>query len=133
MREENAIEVKDLKKQFKVYYDKGSQLKEKMLFWKRNRYENRQVLNGISFEVKKGEAVGLIGHNGCGKSTTLKLLTKIIYPTSGTVEMAGQGIQPDRAWSRIPPGYERKREYLYECGNLWSFQTGDRRETGYDH
>ena len=53
MREENAIEVKDLKKQFKVYYDKGSQLKEKMLFWKRNRYENRQVLNGISFEVKK--------------------------------------------------------------------------------
>ena len=90
MREENAIEVKDLKKQFKVYYDKGSQLKEKMLFWKRNRYENRQVLNGISFEVKKGEAVGLIGHNGCGKSTTLKLLTKIIYPTSGTVEMRGR-------------------------------------------
>ena len=61
-----------------------------MLFWKRNRYENRQVLNGISFEVKKGEAVGLIGHNGCGKSTTLKLLTKIIYPTSGTVEMRGR-------------------------------------------
>ncbi len=92
MREENAIEVKDFKKQFKVYYDKGSQLKEKMLFWKRNRYENRQVLNGISFEVKKkkGEAVGLIGHNGCGKSTTLKLLTKIIYPTSGTVEMRGR-------------------------------------------
>ena len=70
MREENAIEVKDLKKQFKVYYDKGSQLKEKMLFWKRNRYENRQVLNGISFEVKKGEAVGLQldagDHNGRG-------------------------------------------------------------------
>lgn len=90
MREENAIEVKNLKKQFKVYYDKGSQLKEKMLFWKRNRYENRQVLNGISFDIKKGEAVGLIGHNGCGKSTTLKLLTKIIYPTSGTVEMRGR-------------------------------------------
>ena len=45
MREENAIEVKDLKKQFKVYYDKGSQLKEKMLFWMRNRYENLSLIH----------------------------------------------------------------------------------------
>ena len=42
MREENAIEVKDLKKQFKVYYDKGSQLKEKMLFWKIGRASCRE-------------------------------------------------------------------------------------------
>ena len=70
--------------------DKGSQLKERVLFRKRNRYEERWVLNGISFNVRKGEAVGLIGHNGCGKSTTLKLLTKIIYPDSGTVEMNGR-------------------------------------------
>lgn len=90
MQKENAIEVKNLKKNFKVYYDKGTQLKERMLFWKRNRYENRVVLNGISFEVKKGEAVGLIGQNGCGKSTTLKLLSKIIYPNSGTVELSGR-------------------------------------------
>ena len=90
MDKNNAIEVRNLKKYFKVYLDKSVQLKEKMLFWKRNRYENREVLKGISFDVKKGEAVGLIGHNGCGKSTTLKLLTKIIYPTDGTVEMAGR-------------------------------------------
>lgn len=90
MKETNAIEVYDLKKMFKVYYDKGSQLKEKLLFKKRNRYEERWVLNGIDFEVKKGEAVGLIGHNGCGKSTTLKLLSRIIYPDSGTVEMRGR-------------------------------------------
>lgn len=85
-----AIEVKNVTKSFKVYYDKGSQLKEKALFWKRNRYEERWVLKGISFTVKKGEAVGLIGHNGCGKSTTLKLLTKIIYPDNGTIEMKGR-------------------------------------------
>ena len=90
MKPENAIEVKNLKKSFKVYYDKGSSLKEKILFMKRNRYEIRHVLKGISFEVKKGEAVGLIGHNGCGKSTTLKLLTRIIYPDSGSIEMAGR-------------------------------------------
>ena len=72
--EENAIEVRDVTKTFKVYYDKGTELKEKLLFWKRNRYENRVVLDHISFEVKKGEAIGLVGKNGCGKSTTLKCL-----------------------------------------------------------
>lgn len=90
MKSENAIEVKDLTKKFKVYYDKGNQLKERILFRSRNRYEERWVLNGVSFSVKKGEAIGLIGHNGCGKSTTLKLLSKIIYPDSGTIEMRGR-------------------------------------------
>ena len=90
MKSENAIEVRDVTKSFKIYVDKGNSLKEKVLFSKRNRYENRQVLRGISFDVKKGEAIGLIGHNGCGKSTTLKLLTKIIYPDSGSIEMCGR-------------------------------------------
>lgn len=90
MQPENAIEVRDLTKKFKVYMDKGNQLKERVLFRKRSRYEERWVLKGISFNVRKGEAIGLVGHNGCGKSTTLKLLTKIIYPDSGTVEMRGR-------------------------------------------
>lgn len=90
MNSENAIEVKNVKKKFKVYYDKGRSLKEKVLFRNRNKYEERWVLNGIDFNVKKGEAIGLIGHNGCGKSTTLKLLTKIMYPDEGTIEMQGR-------------------------------------------
>ncbi|MBR1738166.1 MAG: ABC transporter ATP-binding protein, partial [Firmicutes bacterium] len=87
---ENAIEVRDLKKKFKVFYDKGTSLKERILFRKRNRYEERWVLNGISFDVKKGEAIGLVGHNGCGKSTTLKLLTRIIYPDEGSIKIKGR-------------------------------------------
>lgn len=90
MQQGNAIEVKNITKKFKVYYDKGSQLKERLLFRNRNRYEERKVLNDISFTVKKGEAIGLIGKNGCGKSTTLKLLTRIIYPDNGTIEMGGR-------------------------------------------
>ena len=86
----NAIEVKDVRKKFRVYFDKGNQLKERLLFRSRNRYEDRWVLNGISFAIKKGEAVGLIGHNGCGKSTTLKLLTRIMYPTEGSIELNGR-------------------------------------------
>ena len=90
MTNPNSIEVKNLTKKFRVYSDKGRTLKEKMLFWRRNAYENRVVLDDISFNIKRGEAVGLIGHNGCGKSTTLKLLTRIMYPTSGTVSVNGK-------------------------------------------
>lgn len=87
---ENAIEVKNISKKFKVYYDKGTTLKEKVLFKKRRSFEERTVLNDISFSVKKGEAIGLVGHNGCGKSTTLKLLTKIMYPDSGSIDIKGR-------------------------------------------
>lgn len=90
MNNEIAIEVKNVTKSFKVYYDKGRELKEKMLFWKRNRFENRVVLDDVSFSIKRGEAVGLVGKNGCGKSTTLKMLTRIIYPDSGTITMHGR-------------------------------------------
>ena len=90
VQNETAIEVNNITKHFKVYPDKGAQLKERLLFRKRNRFEIRNVLKGISFNVRKGEAVGLIGHNGCGKSTTLKLLTRIMYPDSGTITMNGR-------------------------------------------
>ncbi len=90
MESEYAIEVKNITKKFKVYLDKGHTLKEKTLFQKRRRYEEREVLSGITFAIKKGEAVGLIGNNGCGKSTTLKLLTKIMYPDSGQIVMKGR-------------------------------------------
>ena len=87
---QNAIEVRNVKKNFKVYYDKGITFKDKILDIGRSRYERREVLKGISFDVKRGEAVGLIGRNGCGKSTTLKLLTKIIYPNEGSIELKGR-------------------------------------------
>lgn len=85
-----AIEVNNVEKTFKVYYDRGNLLKEKILFHDRNRYEERRVLDSISFSIKKGESVGLIGQNGCGKSTTLKLLSKIIFPNSGSIKLSGR-------------------------------------------
>lgn len=90
MKKENAIEVHDITKTFKVYLDRSDDVKSFLIHSNRRRYEKRQVLRGISFEVKKGEAIGLIGHNGCGKSTTLKLLTRIMYPDSGSIEMKGR-------------------------------------------
>lgn len=87
---ENAIEVKSVTKCFKVYKDKSRNLKDKVIFWDRNKYKTRTVLKDISFSIPKGQAVGLIGHNGCGKSTTLKLLTRIMYPDSGEIKICGR-------------------------------------------
>jgi len=75
---------------YKIYRDKGSTLKEKILFRDRNRYEEKWVLKGISFDIEKGCAVGLIGENGSGKSTLLKLLTRIIYPNQGEIKIQGK-------------------------------------------
>ena len=86
----NAIEVKNMSKSFKVYYDKPNTLKEKIVFWKNNKSEVRQVLKNINLDIKKGETVALIGTNGSGKSTLLKLMTKIIYPNKGTIKTYGK-------------------------------------------
>lgn len=90
MKRENAIEVKNMNKKFNVYYDKANTLKEKLMFWTRGNKEVRTVLKDINIEIKKGETVALVGVNGSGKSTLLKLMTKIIYPTKGTVETKGK-------------------------------------------
>lgn len=58
MKPENVIEVKNITKKFKVYLDKGHTLKEKTLFRNRRKYEERNVLNGISFEVKRVKQLG---------------------------------------------------------------------------
>ncbi len=86
----SVIRVKDVHKKFKVYYDKGATLKERALFSSRNRYEDRWVLKGVSFELDEGEAIGLVGENGCGKSTMLKLLSRIMYPDKGEIEIKGR-------------------------------------------
>lgn len=85
-----AIEVDNISKRFKVYLDKGTSLKEKILFGKRRFYEERNVLQDISFTVRQGESIGLIGENGCGKSTMLKILTKIMFPDNGSVKTNGR-------------------------------------------
>ncbi len=85
-----AIVVKNMTKSFKVFYDKPSTLKERIVFWNKKSNEIRTVLKDINITIKKGETVALIGTNGSGKSTLLKLMTKIIYPTKGEVKTNGK-------------------------------------------
>lgn len=90
MQQEYAIDVKNITKSFKVYLDRSDNLKDFIIHSNRRKFENREVLKGISFKVKKGEAIGLVGRNGCGKSTTLKLLTRIMYPDTGEIKINGR-------------------------------------------
>lgn len=87
---EYAIIVDDVSKKFKIYYDKPNTLKERLVFWNRTKLNYHQVLKDINIKIKKGETVALIGVNGSGKSTLLKLMTKIIYPTTGKITTNGK-------------------------------------------
>lgn len=90
MNKKCAIEVKNMTKTFKLFYDKPSTLKERLVFWNHKKAEVRTVLDNIDLNIDKGETIALIGVNGSGKSTLLKLMTKIIYPSKGTVETNGK-------------------------------------------
>ena len=87
---QDTIIVEDVYKTFNVYMDKANTIKEKLMFFKRNKKEKRQVLKGINLRIKQGETVALIGVNGSGKSTLLKLMTKIIYPNKGKITTNGK-------------------------------------------
>ena len=87
---DKAIEVMNVTKKFKIYYDKASTLKERLVFWNKTKREERLVLENIDITIKKGETVALIGTNGSGKSTLLKLMTKIIYPSQGKIITHGK-------------------------------------------
>ncbi len=89
-KNELAIKVQDVTKSFKLFYDKPSTLKERLVFWNHKKADMHVVLNDIDLNISKGETVALIGVNGSGKSTLLKLMTKIIYPTTGKIETYGK-------------------------------------------
>lgn len=90
MNQENVIEIRNMSKSFKVQYDKANSLKAFLVTKRKNRIQNLEVLKDISLDIKKGDTVALIGTNGSGKSTLLKLMTKIIYPTSGQIQTCGK-------------------------------------------
>lgn len=88
---ENAVELRDIEMHFNMSTEKLQSLKEYFLkFMKRQlKFEDFVALDKVSFDIKKGDVFGIVGLNGCGKSTTLKIISGILKPTSGTVETQG--------------------------------------------
>lgn len=83
-----AIRVRNLTKKYKLYQKRSERLAN--VFGKEKNIKEFYALKGVSFEIGKGECVGIIGHNGAGKSTLLKLLTGVAFPTSGEIEINGR-------------------------------------------
>lgn len=85
-----AIRVSNVKKMYKLYNRNRDRVLDAFGLSKQPRYREHYALNGLSFDVKKGETVGIIGTNGAGKSTILKIITGVLNPTSGDVDIDGR-------------------------------------------
>lgn len=86
---ENAIVVEGVSKVYNLYEKPIDRLREALSISKKEFHKKFYALNEISFQVKKGETVGIIGTNGSGKSTILKIITGVLTPTTGTVGVVG--------------------------------------------
>src|SRR6266540_2221285 len=117
---ENVVVVRGLTKVFKD-------------FWGRPK---ARAVDGVDFEVRRGEVFGLLGPNGSGKSTTVKMLLGLLYPTKGHIEVFGHSPRHVATKSRI--GYLPEESYLYRYldsretldffGNLFSLPARDRKQ-----
>lgn len=87
---ELAIKVEDISKMYKLYEKPKDRFKEALGLSRKKRYYEHYALNHVSFDVKKGETVGIIGTNGSGKSTILKIITGVLNPTSGSLTVDGR-------------------------------------------
>ncbi len=85
-----AINVDNVSKIYRLYNKPSDRLKEALGFSKKKLYQEHYALNNVSFEVRKGETVGIIGTNGSGKSTILKIITGVLNPTQGNVSIQGR-------------------------------------------
>ncbi len=85
-----AIEIDNVWKKYRLYQDRSTTFKERVLFRNRGKYQEHTVLKGINLKIEKGKSLGLIGENGSGKSTLLKLMSRIIYPDQGNITMIGK-------------------------------------------
>ncbi len=85
-----AVDVQEVSKRFRLYHEKYTSLKEKVIHAGRTPYEDLWAVNDVSFDVKEGETVGILGRNGSGKSTLLKCICGVLQPTKGQVVVRGQ-------------------------------------------
>ena len=85
-----AIQVKGLEKAYKLYDKPSDRLKEALGFGRKKRYKEHYALRGVDTTIYQGETVGIIGTNGSGKSTILKIITGVLNPTGGSVHVNGR-------------------------------------------
>ena len=110
-----AIEINNVSKEYKLY--RNDKQRFRAIFSKRVKPTIKRALQNVSFTIENGEAVALFGHNGAGKSTLLKMITGVIYPTSGEITVNGRV----SALLELTAGFDPEftgRENIYFRGQL---------------
>ncbi len=90
MCSEVAVSVKNLSKMYKLYNKPFDRIKEMVIPINKSYHREFYAIKNLSFEVKRGEVMGIVGVNGSGKSTLLKMITGVLTPTSGSIEVKGR-------------------------------------------
>ncbi len=121
-----AISVKNLKKSFKLPTEKSFGLKQAIFNRLRGvkGYKEHKVLKGLTFDIEKGEFIGIVGRNGSGKSTLLKILAGIYYPEAGEVMINGSLVP----FIELGVGFNPEltgRENVYMNGALLGFSNAE--------
>ncbi len=119
-----AVEVQGVSKRFRLYHEKYTSLKEKVIHAGRIPHEDLWALRDVSFEVPEGETIGILGRNGSGKSTLLKCVCGILQPTAGQVVVRGKlaGLL------ELGAGFQQElsgRENIYLNGSMLGFSKRD--------
>ncbi len=122
MNSETVIRFENVTKEYKLY--KNNKKRFLAIFSKKVKYKKKLAVNDVSFTIKRGEAVALFGKNGAGKSTILKMITGVTYPTSGEIEVSGRV----SALLELTAGFDPEltgRENIYLKGQLYGLKDSE--------
>ena len=117
-----SIEFKNVTKEYKLY--RNDKQRFRAIFIKSIKPNIKKAVNDVSFTIKKGESVALFGRNGAGKSTLLKLITGVIYPNSGNIQVNGRV----SALLELTAGFDPEftgRENIYFRGQLMGMKNNE--------
>ena len=117
---ETVIEIKNVTKKFRLYSDRPTSLKETVIKKMKIKYTEFYALRDISFNVKKGSTLGLIGTNGSGKSTLLKIINRTMFPDKGKIKIRGKVASLIELGAGFHPELSG-RENIYNNATIFGF------------
>lgn len=117
-----VIEFKNVTKRYKLY--KSDKQRLIAVFSKRVKYKEKLAVNNVSFQIRQGESVAFLGKNGAGKSTILKMMTEVAFPTSGQIMIDGRV----SALLELSSGFDMEmtgRDNIYLKGQLYGLKNSE--------
>lgn len=115
---DHAIEVNNLSKCYQIYDTPSARLKQMLMRGRRHYYKEFWALKDVSFHIKKGETVGIIGRNGSGKSTLLQMICGTLNPTAGTIKVQGRVAALLELGSGFNPEFTGRENVFFNAGVL---------------